>query len=754
MSTSENRLRVREIEAVLAKAYADNRRLLYEHEVYEVLSILGLTVPTHIFIRDEEDITAQTLSMFPSSRIVLKVVSGAVAHKQKMGGVKIAHKDLDFIKYTFSRMKTDFSGMRIEVEGILLVEHIDYSKDLGNETLLGFRESDAFGPVISFSKGGTDAEHFATYFSSPNLILAPVDREWSTALHATTKIQKKFIEEGSGDFIERIIDAEMKLSELAVAFSSFFESGSGFCIKEFEINPIVFDRERNFIALDGYATFDIKTKEPAVQLLKPKETLKPFFEPEGVAIIGVSASDHTKAGNIIAKNLFDLGRDDIYFVNVKGGEVDISGKRFILYRSVLDIDRHIDLAVITIPAEMSVQAVKDCIRKKTRAIILIPGGFSEINKNRDLEAEIYRLCDQRDIRVMGPNCIGVIYDGEPGINTFFIPEDKFSINMRSTNKVAIISQSGALGITEIFNLRNAISPKVVVSYGNQLDIDPSDLVQYFDEVPLVNVIGLYIEGFKKGAGRRFFDTTSRCKKPIVVYKAGRTEVGKQAARSHTASIAGEYEIAKAAMKQAGLIVADSMIDHGDLIKTFALMHNFKVYGNRVVIIANAGYEKTYAADNLADLTVAELDSKTLGRLNEIIPPYVSVSSLMDLTAMASDELFEQCIDTVLASDTVDALCVSIVPQAVVLHTTDKEIESDRENVAARIVQTVQKHNKPVAVSVNVVSGSDAAYNKFGQVLDAGGVPTYLTAERAMYCLNAFIRYRLMKEKHILSDWLR
>jgi hypothetical protein len=99
-----------------------------------------------------------------------------------------------------------------------------------------------------------------------------------------------------------------------------------------------------------------------------------------------------------------------------------------------------------------------------------------------------------------------------------------------------------------------------------------------------------IEGFKKGAGRKFFDITSKSKKPIIVYKAGRTEVGKMAAQSHTASIAGEYEVAKAAMKQAGLVVADSMIDHGDFIKTFALLNDFKVAGKSVVVVTNAGYE--------------------------------------------------------------------------------------------------------------------------------------------------------------------
>jgi acyl-CoA synthetase (NDP forming) len=240
----------------------------------------------------------------------------------------------------------------------------------------------------------------------------------------------------------------------------------------------------------------------------------------------------------------------------------------------------------------------------------------------------------------------------------------------------------------------------------------------------------------------------------VVYKAGRTEAGRLATQSHTASIAGEYEVAKAAMKQAGLIVADSMIDHGDFIKTFALLSHFRVSGNRVAVIANAGYEKTYAADNLGDLELAALDGETLSRLRAVIPAYVNPEPLLDLTAMISDEQFEQCIDIMLSSSAVDALCISIVPQAQVLHTTDEEIEHYERNIAARIVETVHRHRKPTVVSVNVVSGADAAYNRFGQVMDSGGVPTYLTAERAMVCLNQFVRYRLVKERNLRAEWLR
>ena len=166
--------------------------MLFEHEVYAILNKLGINTPVHKLIDREEDITHDILSLFSSDKIVLKAIASGLVHKNKAGAVEIVYKDLAFIKYSFSKMRTSLTEAGYTIEGILLIEYIDYTKDLGNEILLGFRESSAFGPVISFSKGGTDAEHFATHFSSPNLILPPINGNWAEALLKSTKIYKKF----------------------------------------------------------------------------------------------------------------------------------------------------------------------------------------------------------------------------------------------------------------------------------------------------------------------------------------------------------------------------------------------------------------------------------------------------------------------------------------------------------------------------------------------------------------------------------
>ncbi len=757
MKSSMSRFIVERIQNLMESAWKDNRRRLFEHEVYQILDALQLQTPRHRFIPGKQEIDSGLLAAFGSEKIVIKIVAANVSHKQKLGGVAIIHKDAGFVQYCRDRMLASFHKAGYQPEGVLLVEHINYSQAIGNEILLGFRESETFGPVISFSKGGSDAEHFAANYSSPNLILAPIDRDWASALLASTRIQKKYASEGKNAHVGKIVDAGVAFSNLAVRFSSFFSSTTEFVLTEFEVNPFIFTPQGHFIAIDGFAAFR-KKRAPAAKLrILPRRSMKPFFEPVGIAVVGVSSNDSTKPGSIVFANMLTAGRPDVYAVNAKGGQVQVAGRACTLYKSVAAIDQRVDLVVVTVSASAVLPVVKECAVKKVKAVILIPGGFSEVSHSREAEEEILRVARQSGMRVMGPNCLGVIYQGKQrkdSVNTFFVPEDKFSVTLNADSNVAILSQSGALGITEITNLRNAISPRVIVSYGNQLDVDPCDLIQYFENDSRVSVIGCYIEGFQKFTGRKFFNIASGIRKPVIVYKAGRTEAGRRATESHTASIAGEYAVAKAAMKQAGLVVADTMIDHGDFIKTFALLDGFAVRGKRVAVVANAGYEKTYAADNLGELTVADLDEATLARLAQILPSIVAPGPLLDLTPMADDRVFEQIIDVVLQSDLVDVLLISVVPQSAVLHTSDAEMEIDEENLAARIVKLVHRYKKPTAVSVNVVSGTDAVFNRFGKTLEAGGVPTFLTAYRAMVCLNAFVRYHLLRKTRSRGEWLR
>ncbi len=738
---------VRKIDAILAAAARQGRQRLLEHEVYEILLALGLQVPTYMFVPDPDELTAGILCEFGTERLILKVVSSEIAHKTRVGGVRRVVRDRERIRAAMRQMKREicahpqFAGREPKVEGFLLSSFVEYSKDLGNEVLVGAKENFAFGPALSFSKGGTDAEHFARYFSSPNIRLLPLDRAGCRAMLGETAIARKYREEGNEDFLELIADAVAGIGALFEHYSSLNPQPGEFIFSEFEINPFVIDEERNLVAIDGLAQFLPSSRRLDLLAGPRPQQLDALFWPEGVAVVGVSTSDPTKIGNNIATLLHNLGREDLFLVNARGGRVEIGGRCYELYRSVREIPERVDLVVVCVPAPLAPGVAEEARDKGARGLVLIPGGFGEVEGGASLEQQILEIVRDTPMRVVGPNCLGIFrapVGDRPGINTLFVPEEKLEYRPRTESNVALLTQSGALGISELDKLKSAIYPRVVVSYGNQLDVDPADLVAYLADDPAVDVIGVYIEGFKPCGGRKFFDAVRACRKPVIVYKAGRTDAGSRAAASHTASMTGDYKVALAAMKQAGAIVADHILDHTDLRKTCSLLADKRIGGRRVAGVVNAGFESTYAADSIGDLVLAEFSADTAAALREALPPFVSVNPFLDLTPMADDATFERCIELALADPGVDELFISVVPHTVALHTMPEEVARDRENLAERIVRQARRSHKPVVVSVN----AGTMYNAFIEALEQGGVPTYTTAERAMKALNRLVDYRL------------
>lgn len=734
------------IGAVLSAAAAQGRQQLREHEVYAVLRTVGLRVPTHVFVPDPEALAPGTLAEFGTDRLVLKVVSADLPHKSKFGGVEVVPRDREQLRARMSRMAEAVrrrAGRDVRVDGFLLTSLVDYSPELGNELLVGVKENRAFGPVVSLSKGGNDAELFAREFSPPNLRLLPLSRGECRELVESTSVALKYREAGQDDRLETIADVVHRIGLVCAAFSSLDPAPPGFILSELEVNPFVFDSDGGLIAIDGLASF-LPGDQRLDLLAGPRpEGLDPLFWPQGVAVVGVSATETTKTGNNIATLLHNLGRDDLYLVNVKGGTATIAGREYRLYPTLEAIEAPIDLVVVTVPASLAPAVVEDARRKGARGVVLIPGGFSEVESGHGLEERILELVRDSGMRVVGPNCLGVFRAPSPrqaGLNTLFIPEEKLEYRPRQESNVALFTQSGALGVSELDKLKTAIYPRVVVSYGNQLDVDPGDLAAYFQDDPDVDVLAFYIEGFKECGGRKFFEAVRRSTKPVIVYKAGRTDAGSRAAVSHTASMAGDYSVALAAMEQAGAIVADHILDHKDLIKVFALMGDRDVAGTRVAGVVNAGFESTYAADSIGDLALADFAPATRRALREALPAFVDVNPFLDLTPMADDALFERCVELLLADPGVDTLFVSIVPHTAMLHTRREEMEQERENVASRLLRQARRSRKPVVVSVN----AGTMYNELVEALEEGGLPTFTTAERAMSALRALVASKLRR----------
>lgn len=300
--------------------------------------------------------------------------------------------------------------------------------------------------------------------------------------------------------------------------------------------------------------------------------MKTFLNPKSIAVVGAS-STKGKIGYILMQKLKKFN-GKVFPVNIKNKT--ILGKK--CYKSILEIKEKIDLVIIAIPAKFVKDILKDCVKKKIKNVSIISAGFSEIGKT-NLENELLKV--GKNINILGPNSFGI---ANPHLNI----DLTFSLKTPKKGNIAFISQSGALwsAITE-YSLENNFGFSGFVSLGNMLDVDFSDLITYFNKDSNTKTIVLYIENLKNG--KKFMETVKKSKKPVIVVKAGSSEAGKKATLSHTGSLAGSYQIYKAAFKQCNAIPAESLTEAFDKAKNFTK-------AKKIIIVTNAGGPGALLAD--------------------------------------------------------------------------------------------------------------------------------------------------------------
>ncbi|MCD6401134.1 MAG: acetate--CoA ligase family protein [Anaerolineales bacterium] len=443
-------------------------------------------------------------------------------------------------------------------------------------------------------------------------------------------------------------------------------------------------------------------------------TLEPYFKPKGVAIIGAS-HDPKKLGYGLARNLVQSGYQGIvHFVNIKGGM--LLGKH--VYTSVLDIPDPVDLAVILIPPSFVPDVLQACGKRGIHAAIIGTGGFRETSaEGALLEKEIKQIGKEYAIRLVGPNCIGIL-DTHAPIDTTFLPPPG-----PTPGDVAFISHSGAICASVIDWARGqGFGLSRLVSLGNQVDVNETDMLEPVAEDPYTNVLTLYLEGIREG--RRFVNTARKVvqHKPIVALKVGRLKSGRKAVASHTGALAGQEHAYNAAFLRAGVLRAKTSEEMFDWARALAWCPPAK--GRNVAVITNAGGPGVTAADALEDLNLhlSEFKSSTIDALKQILPPAASLNNPIDLLASASPDQFADCLRVVLNDPMVDS--------AMVIFPTPPMYTAGA--VAKSIIPIIHNSNKPVVVAVM----GERMIQEAVELLRAARVPEYRFPERAAAALPA------------------
>jgi acetyltransferase len=452
--------------------------------------------------------------------------------------------------------------------------------------------------------------------------------------------------------------------------------------------------------------------------------LDKLFNPKSVAIIGASR-DEKSIGHGILRNLTSgcvyhcefckpfMGK--IYSVNPNAD--------FILnhkcYRTILDIEENIDLAIIVIPARFVLDVIKQCVKKKVGSVIIISAGFGEFGEEgKKLQDEIVDILKKADIPMIGPNCLGVIIPNH-NMNASFAPA------MPPSGSIAFISQSGALADSIIdWSIDNRYGFSAVVSYGNKAMLDVYDFLEYFDKDPSTKVITLYIEGVKDGT--KLIDAAQKIKKPIIALKAGRTEQGMKAISSHTGSLAGSYDIYKAAFKQSNILIADTVEELFDNAKALA---NMPLLKGDVGIVTNGGGCGVLCSDYCSELGVplAELKETTLKKLDKSgkMHPAYSRRNPLDIVGDALPERYNIAIDTLLSEPYIGGLIVIQTLQSNTLPEDD-----------ARVV--IDAHKKYPGKPIICVYMGGKFTKKSVDMLEAAGIPDYNDLRKAAMAMKSLL----------------
>ena len=445
-------------------------------------------------------------------------------------------------------------------------------------------------------------------------------------------------------------------------------------------------------------------------------SLSPFFTPSGVAVVGASL-DPNKLGYGLSRNLVQSGyRGAIHFVNIKGGSL----MGHLVHRRLAEVPDPVDLAVLLIPAPAIPQALLECAGRGIRAAIIAAGGFRETGPaGADLENECLRIARQHGLRLLGPNCIGLLDTHLPLDTTFLSPPGP------TPGDVAFISHSGAICAAVIDWARGqGFGLSRLVSLGNQVDVNESDMLPLVASDPFTRVITLYLEGVSDG--RRFVEQARAVtrQKPVVALKVGRYESGQRAVASHTGALAGRESAFNAAFRRAGVIRAETTEELFDWARALAWCPPPK--GRGVAVLTNAGGPGVTAADALEahQLPLAQLTAETQSALSAILPPAASLVNPVDMLAAATPQQYAACLQILLADPGVDSVMVILPPPP--MHTAG--------GIAKAIIPVIYTATKPIVVALMGERLIQEAVEHFR----AAHVPEYRFPERAAEALAVLV----------------
>jgi len=720
---------------LIEQSLESNSNIILEDDAKLILKTLDINVVNEKTAATVEQACEKAQEIgFP---VVLKGLSAGSAHKSEKELVKIGLQNTTEVKDAGSKMLTNCSD---NFKKFLIQPVVKGNR----EFVAGMFRDSQFGAVVMFGLGGI----FTEALNDVVFRIAPVTESEITSM-LDELISKKLLSDFRG---ERAVDKE---NIKKVLFGLSYLADKYPTIKEIDINPLIAQKDGTLTAVDALIITEKEEQNSELELknVKPKidkKIIRSCFYPESIAFIGAS-STLGKWGQFLVVNTLSGGyKGDIYLVNPKGGKIFEKP----VYKSVVDIEEQVDLAVVTIPANKVIELIPELQKKNIKGMLLITSGFKETGKEGTLlEKELVAQAQKAGILILGPNTMGIT---NPHIN-LFCTGSKVEPLPGST---ALVCQSGNLGTQLLaFAEQQEIGIRAFSGSGNEAMVTIEDYMETFELDDLTKTVVLYIESIKQG--KRFFESASRVskKKPIIVLNGGRTEEGNRAAASHTGAMASDAKLFSAALKQAGVIEVNQPMDLLDLSAVFSSLPLPK--GNRVAIMTLGGGWGVVATDLCIEngLIVPELSDSIKAKLDNILPTFWSHANPVDIVGEREPETPIITSEELIKWDGCDAvLHLGIHGQGILghkmltglsaidpsfpkndiaaIHDLITEME---KNYINHIINLSEKYEKPiVGVSLLVDDKTKTLYRKEGKKYKGVFFPT---PERAVKALAGMCKYK-------------
>jgi 3-hydroxypropionyl-CoA synthetase (ADP-forming) len=694
-----------DIDEIFVRTRNEKKYLVDEDIGKELMSEYGLNIPLGQRVTRVRGLKEAAIRIgYP---LVIKAMVPDLTHKSDQGAVEIGVERYSSLEREAKRMWTLFKGAPLLIERMI---------NRGAELIVGLTNNGQFGPTLMIGTGGILTE----VFQDVSFLVLPTTRG---EVLETLKGLKGFklltgFRGGPSYKIEPIIDSIMGVARFGINVADYYES--------VDINPLMVNEEGVF-ALDVKILLRPEKGRMGKELpLSDVESLKRFFSPRSMAVIGASGTPG-KSGNIVLRNIIANGyQGEIHLVNPRGGEI----LGFHVQPTISNLPKGIDLAIIVLPAKESPQALLDCAEKGIRQVVLLAGGFAEVDPyGAEIQEKLIEIIREKGIRVIGPNTSG--HTSTPShFTTSLFPQGKIR-----PGKISYLAQTGNFATHTMRYILTGEHFGIarVIGLGNKLDIEESEALQYLGEDPETTAIIMYLESIKKP--RRFLEVAREVTrhKPVVMLKGGITEEGKKAAIAHTAALASEDRLVDGLLWQAGIVRVKNYTQLILAGKALSMVPLPK--GNRVSFLTPSGAMLVVLSDLCVSLglKIPDLEEETRKRLQEISPPYIRMRNPVDIWAAATVKGVEygygEGMEAVLKDPNIDA----VIP--ILLLTKETGIPS-----YDFILELKKKYpKKPILVTF---SAEKQFMEECKEFLEPRGVPTFPEIEQPFEVFS--ILYRCMQ----------